>query len=141
MHVSATQLLSNTTEVAWIDTTGEFSAALFSKILQEHLKQETPDYELHSSLSLVLSRIKILRVFDTEGLADAVDEIRTEYRQRTLRPDGKAYESVQAHEDHDNIQRNESNADSTAIRLVVVDELAPLFIGQGNKGSSYRSLG
>lgn len=81
MHTCAVQLLTNTgSEVAWIDFTVDFSINLFMKVIDSHLNTSVRT-QSHPSLSSILDRVKVYRVFDTDGLIEALDEIRDGHKE------------------------------------------------------------
>lgn len=81
MHAVTTHLLSHPkAQAAWIDTEGKFSPVLLKTVIAFRLP-----LSLHGAQTTaedILDRVQIMRVFDIQGIAEVVDELKQDHKDR-----------------------------------------------------------
>lgn len=93
---------------------------------------------MDKELCAALNRVKILRVFDTEGLLDAVQEFRKDCglgRTDTSKNAEFKLSSLETPTRNDPASPFQHSAQG-GLRLVIVDDLVQLFVGSNTKGGS-----
>jgi len=104
MHAVTSHLLANPNgQVAWIDTTNTFSAALLLKVVQNRLLQQEVSGEagdahefyeprkgskntkrnpaIDKKAENLLGRVQVMRVFDIYGVLEALEEVQTGFKE------------------------------------------------------------
>ncbi|KAG0635068.1 P-loop containing nucleoside triphosphate hydrolase protein [Tuber brumale] len=77
MHALVTHLLLHyNSSAAWVDTLGTFSPSLLQQVVSSRTNNDS------KTISSVLDRVQIMRVFNIHGLIEAVDELRTTHLDR-----------------------------------------------------------
>ncbi|KAI5804333.1 hypothetical protein EDC01DRAFT_414389 [Geopyxis carbonaria] len=137
MHVYVMHLLSRpNVEATWIDATGNFSPHLLQEIV-ENLLHKLPGMNADNPSQLnVMERAKVCRVFDMDGLLDAVNEFSEHDRKLHIGNDGFG--------GHGNVEGTCARLDAAEVHtsgLVIIDNIPlPGIIAQNSTSGNHIEL-
>ncbi|KAK6498506.1 hypothetical protein TWF481_011094 [Arthrobotrys musiformis] len=74
-HIITSHLLTEASQVAYVDTTGAFSAITLLKVLEFRLQRDATHADVRREAVEMLDRVQYMRTFDFDGVVETVAEV------------------------------------------------------------------